>query len=89
MEGSKVTTQPFDSSISPTFPRSFAMQSYAAPFAASDALDARAMVREERSGDEALSDVSNVVRGVSWALSIEGGAALLFYVIWHLWHVWR
>lgn len=53
------------------------------------ALDAQAMGREEELGDEGFLEAGNVAKGVSWAISIEGGAALLFYAVWHLWHVWR
>ena len=53
------------------------------------ALDAQAMGREEELGDEGFPEAGNVAKGVSWAISIEGGAALFFYVLWHLWHVWR
>ena len=78
-------TRLLHSSNSPTFSRSFEMHSYAAPLMPVRALDARAMSREADSRNEAFTDLSNVVKGVTWALSIEGGAALFFYAVWHLW----
>jgi hypothetical protein len=65
------------------------MHSYAAPLIPVRALDARAIGREAEPPNEAFIEVSNVVRGVAWAVSIEGATALFFYAVWHLWHVWR
>lgn len=65
------------------------MHTYAGSLMPVRALDTRAVSREADWRAEQFGDLSRLARGVSWALSIEGGAALLLYVIWHLWHVWR
>jgi hypothetical protein len=37
---------------------------------------------------EAIVNLSNLARGVRWALAIEGAAALGIYAIWHLCRLW-
>jgi hypothetical protein len=35
----------------------------------------------------AVADTHALARGVRWAFAIEGGAALLIYAAWYLWHL--
>lgn len=86
--------RPFDKSnlvTIATAPLSQALQmsSYAAP-----------LMRPRLSENETLSsgigwppesvvDLGALSKGVSWALAIEGAAAICFYTLWHFRHLWH
>ena len=65
------------------------MSSYAAPFTQGHALEAGTMSPEADWPAQQLADVRSLARGVRWALTIEGAAALCLFAIWHLWQLWR
>jgi len=64
------------------------MSSYAAPLIQAPRMKAGAMCAEAEWPAEAFVNLRNLGRGVSWALGIEGAAALTIYAVWHLWHLW-
>lgn len=65
------------------------MSSYAAPLTQADVLGAGTMSPEVEWPVQTVVDPRSLGKGVSWALGIEGAAALCLYGIWHLWHLWR
>ena len=64
------------------------MRSFAAPMTQADVLEAGTMSPEAEWPTQAVADARSLARGVRWALTIEGAAALCLYLIWHLWHLW-
>ena len=84
----------FDNPNPAIFSPSFKMGSYAAPpIAASYVIPASVELEEntaeQASLDQSSVDWSNLSKGLRWAFGIEGGAALLIYGMWELWHLWR
>ncbi len=65
------------------------MSSYAAPFKQGHAFEAGTMSPEAEWPTPQVVDVHSLARGVRWALTIEGAAALCVYAIWHLCQLWR
>ena len=65
--------------LSPTMP----MSSYAAPFP-----DVTVPVANPEWPAEAIADLHRLGKGLSWALGIEGAAAIGIYVTWHLVRLW-
>ena len=76
--------------ISPSLPSApLQMSSYAAPFTHGHALEAGIMSPKAKWPEQNVVDFRSLGKGVSWALTIEGAAALCLYAVWHLWLLWR
>ena len=65
------------------------MSSYAAPFTRGHILDAGTISPKAERPEQKVVDFRSLGRGVRWALTIEGAAALCIYAIWRLWLFWR
>ena len=65
------------------------MSSDATPLLRSQVMKAGAVVAEAEWPAEAIVNLRDLGRGVSWALAIEGAAALSLLAVWYLWHLWR
>ncbi len=68
---------------------SLEMSSYAAPLMRPRVLRNETLDPEQEWPAEAAVNVRLLVKGVGWALGIEGVAAISLYAVWHLWHTWR
>jgi len=64
------------------------MSSYAAPLTRTHVMRAGAISADAEWPAEAIVNLSDLGRGVRWALAIEGAAALGIYAVWHLWRLW-
>jgi len=64
------------------------MSSYAAPLIQTHRMKADAMSAEAEWPAEAVVNLRDLGRGVSWGRAIEGAAALTIYAVWYLWHFW-
>ena len=65
------------------------MSSYAATFAHGHVLQDGIVSPEAEWPSQTVVDHRSLAIGVSWALTIEGAAALSLYAIWHLWQLLR
>jgi len=76
--------------ISPSLPSApLQMSTYAAPFTQGHALEAGTISLETEWPEQKAVELHSLAKGVSWALTIEGAAALCLYAVWHLWLFWR
>ncbi|HWB98328.1 MAG TPA: hypothetical protein VG672_16560 [Bryobacteraceae bacterium] len=62
---------------------------YAAPFTGSRTLDSIATPAETEWPAEAIVDGRKLLKGIGWALAIEGAAALVLYGAWDMHHLGR
>ena len=62
--------------------------SYAATFPQGHTLEAGTISPEMEWPEQTVVDIRSLGRGVRWALTIEGAAALCLYAIWHLLRLW-
>lgn len=64
------------------------MSSYVAPLTRSQVMRPGAISAGAEWPAEAIVNLSDLARGVRWALAIEGAAAVGIYAVWHLWRLW-
>jgi len=65
------------------------MSSYAAHFQQNHTLEAPTMSLEAEWPEQKAVELHSLAKGIRWALTIEGAAALSLYAIWHLWQLLR
>jgi len=65
------------------------MSSYAAHSQQNHTLEAATISLETEWPEQKAVDLHNLAKGIGWALTIEGAAALSLYAIWHLWLLLR
>lgn len=88
-----MATQPFDNAhlltVSPSqLAPQLRLNSYAATVAGAQVLRNGAVRVDAEWPAEAIVNLHLLGRGVGWALAIESAAALSFYGIWYLGHLW-
>lgn len=88
MPSQRFDTIPLAAASPSMFSLPLQMSSYAAPLTRTQVMRAGTISTDAEWPAAAIVNLSDLARGVRWALAIEGAAALGIYAVWHLWRLW-